>query len=106
MTRPPACSVLAPGRIAPEIRGAKTRAAGAGPALRSKHASVRPQPKDGSQHAPARSRAQPHPRLSLDPALIGGFYGGQTRLTDDLRTPTGKPPVTVSRAIRALGAQT
>lgn len=42
----------------------------------------------------------------LDPALIGRFYAGQSRLTDKLRILLGKPPVPISRAIKALGATT
>jgi lycopene beta-cyclase len=42
----------------------------------------------------------------LDPALIGRFYAGQSRLTDKLRILLGKPPVPIARAIKALGATT
>ena len=38
----------------------------------------------------------------LDPALIGRFYAGRSTLWDRLRVLTGKPPVPISRAIRAL----
>ena len=40
---------------------------------------------------------------TLDPALIGRFYAGRSTLWDRLRVLTGKPPVPISRAIRALG---
>jgi lycopene beta-cyclase len=42
----------------------------------------------------------------LDPDLIGRFYAGRSTLWDRLRVLTGKPPVPIGRAIRALGAQT
>jgi lycopene beta-cyclase len=42
----------------------------------------------------------------LDPALIGRFYAGRSTLGDKLRILMGKPPVAISRAIAALGAQT
>jgi lycopene beta-cyclase len=42
----------------------------------------------------------------LDPALIGRFYAGRSTLGDKLRILMGEPPVAISRAIAALGAQT
>jgi len=38
----------------------------------------------------------------LNPALIGRFYAGQTTMFDQVRILTGKPPVKISAAIRAL----
>jgi len=38
----------------------------------------------------------------LNPALIGRFYAGQTTLFDQARILTGKPPVTIANAIKAL----
>ncbi|OYY79619.1 MAG: lycopene cyclase [Sphingomonas sp. 28-62-20] len=38
----------------------------------------------------------------LNPALIGRFYAGQTTMFDQARILTGKPPVTITNAIRAL----
>lgn len=38
----------------------------------------------------------------LDPRLIGRFYAGRTSLFDKARILTGKPPVPIGRAIRAL----
>lgn len=40
----------------------------------------------------------------LDPALISRFYAGQSTFTDKVRILTGKPPVSIARAIQALGA--
>lgn len=40
----------------------------------------------------------------LDPAPVGRFYAGRPTLLDKLRIPTGKPPVPIGSAIRALGA--
>ena len=37
----------------------------------------------------------------LDPALIGRFYAGRLGLPDKLRILSGKPPVSIARAIRA-----
>ncbi|MBY0581530.1 MAG: lycopene beta-cyclase CrtY [Sphingomonas sp.] len=39
---------------------------------------------------------------ALNPALIGRFYAGQTTMFDQARILTGKPPVTISRAIKAI----
>jgi lycopene beta-cyclase len=41
----------------------------------------------------------------LDPALIGRFYAGRTSFADKVRVLVGRPPVPISRAIAALGAQ-
>jgi lycopene beta-cyclase len=38
----------------------------------------------------------------LSPRLIGRFYAGQSRLTDKLRILSGKPPVPIGRAIKAI----
>ncbi|MGJ3648582.1 lycopene beta-cyclase CrtY [Sphingomonas sp. GlSt437] len=38
----------------------------------------------------------------LNPALIGRFYAGQTTMIDQARILTGKPPVKISSAIRAI----
>jgi len=38
----------------------------------------------------------------LNPALIGRFYAGRTTLIDQARILTGKPPVRISSAIRAI----
>ncbi len=38
----------------------------------------------------------------LNPALIGRFYAGQTTMFDQARILTGKPPVTIANAIKAL----
>ncbi|MBY0519901.1 MAG: lycopene beta-cyclase CrtY [Sphingomonas sp.] len=38
----------------------------------------------------------------LNPALIGRFYAGQTTMFDQARILTGKPPVTIAAAIRAI----
>ena len=38
----------------------------------------------------------------LNPALIGRFYAGQTTMFDQARILTGKPPVTIVNAIKAL----
>lgn len=38
----------------------------------------------------------------LNPALIGRFYAGQTTMFDQARILTGKPPVTIGAAIRAI----
>ena len=40
----------------------------------------------------------------LSPGLIGRFYAGRSTLMDKARILTGKPPVPISRAIRALRA--
>lgn len=42
----------------------------------------------------------------LDPALIDRFYAGHSTLFDKLRILTGKPPVSIRRAVHALGATT
>lgn len=38
----------------------------------------------------------------LSPALIGRFYAGRSTMTDKARVLTGKPPVPISRAVRAI----
>ncbi len=38
----------------------------------------------------------------LNPALIARFYAGQSSLTDKIRILSGKPPVPIGRAIKAL----
>ncbi|MEG3088482.1 lycopene beta-cyclase CrtY [Sphingomonas sp. PB4P5] len=38
----------------------------------------------------------------LDPRLIGRFYAGRSTMTDKARILTGKPPVPIGRAIRAI----
>lgn len=38
----------------------------------------------------------------LNPGLIGRFYAGQTTMFDQARILTGKPPVTIANAIKAL----
>jgi lycopene beta-cyclase len=38
----------------------------------------------------------------LSPALIGRFYAGRSSMTDKARVLTGKPPVPISRAVRAI----
>ncbi len=38
----------------------------------------------------------------LSPALIGRFYAGRSTLGDKARVLTGKPPVPISRAVRAI----
>ena len=38
----------------------------------------------------------------LNPALIGRFYAGQTTMFDKARILTGKPPVTIAAAIKAI----
>jgi lycopene beta-cyclase len=38
----------------------------------------------------------------LSPRLIGRFYAGTSTMTDKARVLTGKPPVPISRAVRAL----
>jgi lycopene beta-cyclase len=42
----------------------------------------------------------------LSPRLIGRFYAGQSTMIDKARVLIGKPPVPVSRAVRALTGQT
>lgn len=39
----------------------------------------------------------------LNPALIGRFYAGQTTFGDRARILTGKPPVPIGRALKAIG---
>ncbi|MBJ6122846.1 lycopene beta-cyclase CrtY [Sphingomonas mollis] len=39
---------------------------------------------------------------TLSPRLIGRFYAGQSTMTDKARVLTGKPPVPISRAVRAI----
>ena len=39
---------------------------------------------------------------TLSPALIGRFYAGRSTMTDKARILTGKPPVPIGRAIRAI----
>jgi lycopene beta-cyclase len=53
--------------------------------------------------------ARPHERYKvlqrfyrLPPGLIGRFYAGESRRADKLRILTGKPPVPIVRAVRAL----
>lgn len=41
----------------------------------------------------------------LNPVLIGRFYAGQSNLLDKARILTGKPPVPIGRAIRAITAK-
>jgi lycopene beta-cyclase len=41
----------------------------------------------------------------LNPRLIGRFYAGQSTMFDKLRVLTGKPPVPIGRAIRAIRGQ-
>ena len=41
----------------------------------------------------------------LDPSLIGRFYAGTSTMTDKARVLTGKPPVPIGRAVRALMGQ-
>ncbi|MDE0878509.1 MAG: lycopene beta-cyclase CrtY [Sphingomonas bacterium] len=38
----------------------------------------------------------------LSPALIGRFYAGRSTMSDKARTLTGKPPVPITRAVRAI----
>ncbi len=38
----------------------------------------------------------------LSPALIGRFYAGRSTMTDKARILTGKPPVPIGRALRAI----
>lgn len=38
----------------------------------------------------------------LSPALIGRFYAGRSTMTDKARVLTGKPPVPIARAVRAI----
>lgn len=38
----------------------------------------------------------------LSPALIGRFYAGRSTMTDKARVLTGKPPVSIHRAVRAI----
>jgi lycopene beta-cyclase len=38
----------------------------------------------------------------LPPALIGRFYAGRSTMTDKARTLTGKPPIPITRALRAI----
>jgi lycopene beta-cyclase len=38
----------------------------------------------------------------LDPQLIGRFYSGRSTMTDKARILTGKPPVPIGRALRAI----
>jgi lycopene beta-cyclase len=38
----------------------------------------------------------------LSPSLIGRFYAGRSTLTDKARVLTGKPPVPIVRAVRAI----
>ena len=38
----------------------------------------------------------------LSPALIGRFYAGRSTMTDKARVLTGKPPVPIHRAVRAI----
>jgi lycopene beta-cyclase len=38
----------------------------------------------------------------LSPGLIGRFYAGRSTMTDKARVLTGKPPVPISRAVRAI----
>jgi lycopene beta-cyclase len=42
---------------------------------------------------------------TLSPRLIGRFYAGQSTMTDKARVLTGKPPVPILRAVRALAGQ-
>jgi lycopene beta-cyclase len=39
---------------------------------------------------------------TLDPALIGRFYAGRSTSWDKFRILSGKPPVPVTRALRAV----
>jgi lycopene beta-cyclase len=39
---------------------------------------------------------------ALSPALIARFYAGQSRLADKIRILSGKPPVPIGKAIRAI----
>lgn len=39
---------------------------------------------------------------TLSPRLIGRFYAGQSTMTDKARVLTGKPPVPIGRAVRAI----
>jgi lycopene beta-cyclase len=39
----------------------------------------------------------------LDPQLVRRFYAGRSTLFDKVRVLTGKPPVTIPRAMRAIG---
>jgi lycopene beta-cyclase len=41
----------------------------------------------------------------LDPSLIGRFYAGTSTMIDKARVLTGKPPVPIRRAIRALAGR-
>ena len=41
---------------------------------------------------------------TLDAGLIGRFYAGRSTMTDQARILSGKPPVPIGRAIRALRA--
>lgn len=38
----------------------------------------------------------------LSPALIGRFYAGRSTMNDKARTLTGKPPIPITRALRAI----
>ena len=53
--------------------------------------------------------AQPYQRYKilerfyrLSPALIGRFYAGQSTLADKIRILSGRPPVPIAAAVRAL----
>jgi lycopene beta-cyclase len=53
--------------------------------------------------------ARPHERYKvlqrfyrLPQGLIGRFYAGESRTRDKLRILTGKPPIPIPRAVRAL----
>ncbi|WP_445191139.1 lycopene beta-cyclase CrtY [Sphingomonas sp. Tas61C01] len=41
----------------------------------------------------------------LDPSLIGRFYAGTSTMIDKARVLTGKPPVPIGRAVRALAGR-
>ena len=41
----------------------------------------------------------------LDPDLIGRFYSGRTTARDKIRILSGKPPVPVRKALRAIRAK-
>jgi lycopene beta-cyclase len=56
--------------------------------------------------------ALPHERYkvlerfyTLGPSLIQRFYAGQSSAADKVRILSGKPPVPIGKAIKALGKQ-
>ncbi|WP_404335770.1 lycopene beta-cyclase CrtY [Sphingomonas sp. MMS12-HWE2-04] len=43
---------------------------------------------------------------TLDPRLVGRFYAAQSTLPDKLRILSGRPPIPIGRALKAMGAST